>query len=44
MKNHHNTGKSLRPPKKYKFRHSSIPMKGPRRTHKVTRRPGGLRG
>jgi hypothetical protein len=43
-RNTHNTGHSLRPSKRFKFAHSSIPMKGPRRSKKVHRRGGGLRG
>jgi hypothetical protein len=42
--NTHHTGKSLKPVKKFKFGHSRIPMKGPRRGHTVKGRRGGLRG
>jgi hypothetical protein len=41
---HHNKGKSLRPPPKFKFKHSRIPMKAPRRTKKHHGRGGGVRG
>lgn len=43
MAGRHNKGKSLRPGGKFAFKHSRIPMKGPRRTKKMHGRRGGVR-
>ena len=40
----HHSGKTFKPVSHGKFKSSRIPMKGPRRGHKVYRRGGGVRG